>query len=39
VLDAQPVREMAATLRGQTCFVFLNACRTADTREPGANRG
>ncbi|WP_129678382.1 CHAT domain-containing protein, partial [Candidatus Chloroploca sp. Khr17] len=36
-MDARPVADLAADLRGLTYFAFLNACRTADSREPGAN--
>jgi hypothetical protein len=36
-MDARPVGDLAADLRGSTYFAFLNACRTADSREPGAN--
>lgn len=36
-MDARPVADLAADLRGLTAFAFLNACRTADSREPGAN--
>lgn len=35
--DPQPAAELAATLRGQCVFAFLNACRTADPRQPEAN--
>lgn len=35
--DPQPAAELAATLRGQCIFAFLNACRTADSRQPEAN--
>ncbi len=37
LMDARPVADLAADLRGCTYFAFLNACRTADSREPGAN--
>jgi Effector-associated domain 7/CHAT domain/Tetratricopeptide repeat len=33
----QEARSLAADLRGRTYFAFLNACRTADSAEPGAN--
>lgn len=33
----QAVRDLARDLRGRTYFAFLNACRTADSAEPGAN--
>lgn len=36
-MDPRPVADLAADLRGLTYFAFLNACRTADSREPGAN--
>ncbi|MGC9039999.1 MAG: CHAT domain-containing protein, partial [Roseiflexus sp.] len=36
-MDPCPVVDLAADLRGMTSFAFLNACRTADSREPGAN--
>jgi tetratricopeptide (TPR) repeat protein len=36
-LDSRPVRDLAARLRGRACLAFLNACRTADSAEPGAN--
>ncbi|WP_245863322.1 CHAT domain-containing protein [Candidatus Viridilinea mediisalina] len=36
-MDARPVADLAADLRGLTAFAFLNACRTADSREPEAN--
>src|SRR5439155_17904525 len=36
-MDPQPVRDLAADLRGRAYFAFLNACRTADSVEPGAN--
>ncbi|RMD73397.1 MAG: CHAT domain-containing protein, partial [Chloroflexi bacterium] len=36
-MDPRPVADLAADLRGGTYFAFLNACRTADSREPGAN--
>lgn len=36
-MDARPVADLAADLRGLTYFAFLNACRTGDSREPGAN--
>lgn len=36
-MDPRPVADLAADLRGLTYFAFLNACRTADTREPAAN--
>ncbi|WP_299643877.1 CHAT domain-containing protein [uncultured Chloroflexus sp.] len=36
-MDAQPVADLAALLRGSAYFAFLNACRTADSHEPGAN--
>ncbi|HEU4323126.1 MAG TPA: tetratricopeptide repeat protein [Roseiflexaceae bacterium] len=35
--DPCPAAELAAELRGQARFAFLNACRTADSREPDAN--
>jgi tetratricopeptide (TPR) repeat protein len=37
MMDPQPVRELAAELRERTYLAFLNACRTADATEPGAN--
>lgn len=37
VMDPQPAADLAAALRGFCRFAFLNACRTADAREPGAN--
>ncbi len=33
----RPVADLAADLREVVQFAFLNACRTADSREPGAN--
>ena len=36
-LDAQPVKKLARRLRGRVYLAFLNACRTADGREPNAN--
>ena len=36
-MDPRQVADLAADLRGLTYFAFLNACRTADSREPGAN--
>lgn len=33
----QVARSLAADLRGRSYFAFLNACRTADSAEPGAN--
>ena len=36
-MDPRSVADLAADLRGLTYFAFLNACRTADGREPGAN--
>ncbi len=37
LMDPQPLRDLARQLRGRVYFAFLNACRTADVREPGAN--
>jgi tetratricopeptide (TPR) repeat protein len=36
-MDPRPVNDLAADLRGLVYLAFLNACRTADSREPGAN--
>lgn len=36
-LDPQPASDLAAQLRGMVMLAFLNACRTADSVEPGAN--
>ncbi|HEU4322444.1 MAG TPA: CHAT domain-containing protein, partial [Roseiflexaceae bacterium] len=36
-MDPRPAAELAADLRGVARLAFLNACRTADGREPGAN--
>ena len=36
-MDPHPVPDLAANLRGLAHLAFLNACRTADSREPGAN--
>ena len=36
-MQPQPMRDLATDLRGRTYFAFLNACRTADSAEPGAN--
>jgi hypothetical protein len=36
-MDPRPVADLAAELRDLVYFAFLNACRTADSREPGAN--
>ena len=36
-MHPQSVRDLAADLRGRTYFAFLNACRTADSKEPEAN--
>lgn len=36
-MDPQPVRELARGLRGRVYLAVLNACRTADVSEPGAN--
>ncbi|NWF79761.1 MAG: CHAT domain-containing protein [Chloroflexi bacterium] len=36
-MDPRPVADLAADLRGLVYLAFLNACRTADSREPGAN--
>ncbi|NOK60411.1 MAG: tetratricopeptide repeat protein [Chloroflexi bacterium AL-W] len=36
-MDPHPVPDLAANLRGLVHLAFLNACRTADSCEPGAN--
>ena len=36
-MDAQSVRGLVRRLRGRVYLAFLNACRTADGREPSAN--
>ncbi|GIV93361.1 MAG: hypothetical protein KatS3mg056_2070 [Chloroflexus sp.] len=36
-LDPQPASDLAEQLRGMVMLAFLNACRTADSVEPGAN--
>lgn len=36
-MDPRPVPDLAANLRDMVYLAFLNACRTADSREPGAN--
>ncbi|WP_333691758.1 CHAT domain-containing protein, partial [Chloroflexus sp.] len=36
-MDPRPVADLAADLRGFVSLAFLNACRTADSREPRAN--
>ncbi len=36
-MDARPVPDLAANVCGLVYCAFLNACRTADSREPGAN--
>ncbi|WP_322822484.1 CHAT domain-containing protein [Chloroflexus sp.] len=36
-LDLQPASDLADHLRGMVMLAFLNACRTADSVEPGAN--
>ncbi len=36
-MDPQAVPNLAADLRDTVYFAFLNACRTADSDEPGAN--
>ncbi len=36
-MDPRPVADLAADLRGYVYVAFLNACRTADSHEPGVN--